>query len=111
MSAPAPFTVKTPALYVAEPASAGDPMSASVQGHGTGETATVSTVADPSVPHTCEVTASPARTGPLSPTLTAEPATAVHEIPSGDVYAVAVPADIETARYTGGRPAVRSCEL
>src|SRR5512140_294724 len=36
MSAPAPFTVKTPALYVAEPASAGDPMSASVQGTGSG---------------------------------------------------------------------------
>ena len=34
MSAPAPLTVKTPALYVAEPASAGEPMSASVQGLG-----------------------------------------------------------------------------
>ena len=34
MSAPAPLTVKTPALYVAEPAIAGAPMSASAQGDG-----------------------------------------------------------------------------
>jgi len=33
---PAPLTLKTPALYVAEPASAGAPMSASVQGTGSG---------------------------------------------------------------------------
>ena len=85
MSAPAPLTLKTPALYVAEPASAGAPMSASVQGTGSGEIRTVSRVADPSVPHACEVTARPARTGPPRPTLTAEPGTAVHEIPSGDV--------------------------
>ncbi len=55
------------------------------------ESATVSKVALPSVPHTCEVIARPARTGPLRPTLTLEPGTAVQVVPSGLVEAVHVP--------------------
>ena len=77
--------LNTPALEPAEPAIAGAPMSVSNQGGGSCANTTVSNVAVLSTAQVCDVTAIPARTVPVSPRLTVEPATSVQVAPSGDV--------------------------
>src|ERR1041385_8061313 len=104
MSPPPPCTVHVPPFSDWVPAGVAPPTSAHVHplGHAPGgggallvrPTASNVTVLSASV--SCDVTARPPSMPPLRPSVTVEPATGVHVLPSLDVYAVNVAPDRAT---------------
>src|SRR3954469_12860491 len=96
MSPPPPSSVQVPDDSVCAPGGVAPPTSSHCQPVGQmpggatepGATATESSVTAPPTPSWCDVIANPASSEPVMFSATADPGTAFHVTPFGDVYAV-----------------------